>query len=58
MKVFIHNLLGFDLSKFRWYRMWQGGEWTLVYIKAVDYYLWVKDYKGVSQAKTIMKESW
>lgn len=58
MKKFIHKIFGFDLSKYRWYRMWQGGEWTLVYAEAIDKYLWVKDYKGVAQAEAVMKEKW
>lgn len=58
MGEIIHKLFGFDLSKFQWYRKKQGGEWTKVYVKPVGIYVWVKDYKELSQAETIEKESW
>lgn len=58
MKKLIHKLFGFELSKYTWYRRWQGGEWTMVYVEAINQDIWVKDYKGVAQAKTVMKENW
>lgn len=58
MRDFIHKLVGFDLARFRWYRKWQGGFWTLVYVEAIDNNIWVKDYKEVVQAKTIKRENW
>lgn len=58
MRNFVHKLVGFDFARFRWYRKWQGGAWTLVHVESVDIYVWVKDYRGLSQCKTVREERW
>lgn len=58
MKKVFHKLLGSSFTGFKWYRRWQGGHWTLVYIKSVNIYIWVKDYQGLSQCEIIKEENW